>query len=389
MVFDEGAGGSGPLSGGGAAGQGSDVAASSNVATVGVGSSSTGSACAAEGDGCSDAVACCSGTCVAGVCRDACTEGGQRCAGDEECCSGRCSAGTCDVVACRPGDPPATLVEQAELARLVLDGAFVYFTGANTGTLSRVPKSGGAVEVLARGGYTAGVAVDEAAVYWTDAEAGLFRTDKAGGDTVALARAVGSDEGIALDATRVYWAVSPSGGPYQLAQIDKAGGRWTVRDTAASPIGQIVPTADRLLWLEKSGPVVRWQPLAGGPTATLAQGPTKPATSGDGLAVDDVFAYFGYATSLNLTAELVRVPLAGGSGEVITTDCSGWAHVLDEGFLYCSGYGGLLRLPSGGGEPTVIGGANDQANHLRSIAVDATCAYWVDATQGLLMRAPK
>jgi hypothetical protein len=69
---------------------------------------------------------------------------------------------------------PVTLAnDQPGLARLVLDGADVYFTAAGIspgrGKVARVPKAGGAVTDLATDqSEPFGIAVDESGIYWAN-----------------------------------------------------------------------------------------------------------------------------------------------------------------------------------------------------------------------------
>ncbi len=74
----------------------------------------------------------------------------------------------------RGGTPTQLTSDRAE--DLALDDSFVYYGVATAGEVRRVPKQGGAVEVLATGqNYPYDVAVDEVAVYWLAYEDGAIR----------------------------------------------------------------------------------------------------------------------------------------------------------------------------------------------------------------------
>lgn len=115
------------------------------------------------------------------------------------------------------------------VAALALDGADLYFTaggcnigGPPTGLVARMPKAGGAVEMLASAETCPqSIAVRDGVVYWSSDDdmasgGGVIRmVPAAGGVPQTLVENTGRVAGIAVDATRVYWSAhmrAPCGG---------------------------------------------------------------------------------------------------------------------------------------------------------------------------------
>ena len=64
-------------------------------------------------------------------------------------------------------------------SNIAFDDRYVYWSDpAPVGTITRVPKSGGAPRIIARDAYPLAVAVDENAVYWSDQGGNLWRLAK-------------------------------------------------------------------------------------------------------------------------------------------------------------------------------------------------------------------
>jgi hypothetical protein len=89
-----------------------------------------------------------------------------------------------------------------------LDGTTVYFAGVEVAPLASVPVDGGPVNVLATSAsvYPGGITVDEQYVYWTDWINGtLSRVPKGGGGVTVLASGQYEPSAVAVDATSIYW----------------------------------------------------------------------------------------------------------------------------------------------------------------------------------------
>jgi len=166
---------------------------------------------------------------------------------------------------------------------VAVDGTHVYWanwSGGASGSVSRVPKAGGAVQRLAED--EAGpqyVAVDETHVYWNNhgdgPKQGIRRLAKTGG-TIELLSAGGNPSGIALDASHVYWAEWNAG---TVNRRLKAGGPIQRLATGQDSASLIVLDDQRVYWTTFDHVVSVAKP--GGPVSILA-----PSSSATDLATD-------------------------------------------------------------------------------------------------------
>ncbi len=90
---------------------------------------------------------------------------------------------------------------------VAMDATHVYWANGD-GTVMRVSRQGGEVDVLARGqSWPEGTLVDETHVYWLERHTGgVFRVSKQRGEPVQIARTEPGCRGTALDGRYVYWA---------------------------------------------------------------------------------------------------------------------------------------------------------------------------------------
>ena len=322
-----------------------------------------------------------------------------------------CSQGNChaeplaDVLVETTGTP----------ATLAVDSTHVYWTTGCGGTVERVAKQGGAVEVIAPGQPGAwSVAVDDAYAYWTilcdpwpwGAEpaccvpgAAVARTPLAGGAVEVLAPVGASDAlMLALDADNVYWST-------------RADGVWKVPKTGGTPVA-LVP-AGAFVSLAFSGGGLYAAGFVGSPPdenhlyRDIFQVPTDGApatmlTSGLGaldLDVDGSWLYWLDCTGAN--PALARMPLAGGSSEVfeLFTNIACGENLLrpqqwlavDGDFAYFDTAGDVRKTPKTGGATIDVPQPYYPIDHGGAVrtafAVDETSVYYT--TGHSVRRAPK
>jgi hypothetical protein len=150
---------------------------------------------------------------------------------------GQTSADDFVMRASRTGGGAVTLARGTANA-LASDGTDLYWTdwdqaGGNTGTIRRIPVTGGALTTLATVSSPLCIALDDANVYWSEVWSGaLVELPKAGGTAITLAHAMAglSSSSIALDGHNVYWSAPAP------VSVSKAGG-------AVSPVWDNVPAA--------------------------------------------------------------------------------------------------------------------------------------------------
>jgi len=174
----------------------------------------------------------------------------------------------------KDGEAPALLAPLEDAGSIALDEAWVYVkTVGNVGDLSarvvRVPKAGGAPEIVAECGVEAyhygsqELAVDGSDVYWAaPAPGAVMKAPKAGGAAVALATGVADPMSVAVDGATVYFTVrGKDGGSFDdraVARVPAAGG--AVSYVAHGPwtsAYRVALDATNAYWTEKvtSGPV--------------------------------------------------------------------------------------------------------------------------------------
>ena len=114
------------------------------------------------------------------------------------------------VLSAGPNGPIATLysptTNNANVVGLAVQGSFIYFVDATSGTLGRVSTSGTPPATqLTVASSPVDLAADASNVYWIDASgAQIMRIPTTGGTATPIATG-GSANAITLDATSVYW----------------------------------------------------------------------------------------------------------------------------------------------------------------------------------------
>lgn len=171
-----------------------------------------------------------------------------------------------------------------------------YGFGILAGTVARVPKKGGEVEILAdlidQG---IDVAVDEQAVYYTNwgIDAGVYRIDKATLDKTPLA-IYPQLTGIAIDATHVYFGAGDAiGNATLVARVPKTGGEVEVLASGLPDVLRVAVDDVHVYWTssgstEISGSTGR-APKTGGPPEVIS---ATPHALHAGLALDEEAVYF-------------------------------------------------------------------------------------------------
>jgi hypothetical protein len=109
------------------------------------------------------------------------------------------------------GGAPVTLVHQNPY-QVAVDDTSIYWTDDQSGTLSRLPKTGDTCEVFAFASaeHALALALDDGNVYWGTSDGFVVRATAQGADTVTLSASPGVPGNLAIDATSVYWAAGTS-----------------------------------------------------------------------------------------------------------------------------------------------------------------------------------
>jgi sugar lactone lactonase YvrE len=278
---------------------------------------------------------------------------------DSTCMTGSIACSSRGLV--ETGDQPAVAAANAgSIAAIVADEAGVYWTDAE----GRIVSLEGAVAHDAAGPQ--GIALDHDWVYWANAQTGTIqRVSRRGGAPSVLARDVGAPSAIAIDAVRVYFT-DPVG--ERIAAVPLGGGAVTVLATHQQRPQGITVAGACVCWTtfgEDDGAVACFEPR-NAVVRTLAHIPEAPAL---------VYASGSlYVASIKL-GQILRVPLAGGGPTPVETrvPVNGTVLATDGGNLYFQALGGgIARAPLGGGPATIM---TSTIHAAAGLAVTSTDVY--------------
>jgi hypothetical protein len=277
------------------------------------------------------------------------------------CDGGACVAGVCQGV--------VLAAAQNRPIGLALGGGYLYFTSANAGTVSRVPVTGGQVELVATGqSGPQGVAVDASHVYWTNPGGSntVMRADITGAvpaTPVIMATGQAGPLSIAVDATHAYW--TSTSGLLSKTPID-----------ATSAMAPTVLCSGALQGADISTPI--------------------------GLAIDGTYAYFTNGFFGLSSATIVRVPLANTATSLCEVMVRGQTRptglAVDGSNLYwtnwaAAGTDTVSSCPKGAycNTPTVLASLqqiSSIASNLQQIASDGTHVFWPNGSENKVMKVP-
>lgn len=94
---------------------------------------------------------------------------------------------------------------------IAVDATYAYWSDDGTGTVARIPTSGGQATVLASGLSGPGdIAIDDVSIYFAGSDGTIKKIALAGSEPVTLVSGQESPRSVIVDATSVYWASGPS-----------------------------------------------------------------------------------------------------------------------------------------------------------------------------------
>jgi len=277
---------------------------------------------------------------------------------------------------------------------IFLDGTHVYFTNkglkGKQGSLARVDKKGGAVEVLADGLQAPyGVVVAKGRAYFSASLPGfgglgsVSLVDKAHVDrAVRSPGLIDEPWAIAVRGDEIYFT------DLHLRRVSSAPLTASVETSKVTALANTDgrPTAiavddTHVYWTDSDPGVVNKLPRAGGAIQTLIARGDKTT----GLAIDDAYVYFSEWGG----GRIGRVQKSGGGIATLANDQKGVrAIAVDDTRLYWSHppSGTIRSMPKGGG-PTITHATD--VKHAYSLAVDETSIYWVEFDGGVVRAIEK
>lgn len=316
----------------------------------------SGAACGKPGTACLDCPS--QSTCVAGDC--VCDDKYTMCPGTNTCSDLQNDKDHCGTCAQSCADGCATgrcFTRLASLATsptdMAVNATHVYFTMQNEGTVSRVSRSGGAVQVLASlQPYPMRIALDGNNVYWlttgtgnggTNLDGSVMKLPLTGGSAVALATMEPYPQALTVDASHVYWTNALGPG------------------LAAGSVMKV--------------------PIAGGSKVELVS--TGDYTSPRGIAVDATAVYWINMGEAAFPGSIMKVPLAGGTAAKLATVIFPVELALNGGTLYFTCWetnAGVEKLSTAGGSPEVVW--SKPVDQSARIAADASSLYLAHGSTG-------
>jgi hypothetical protein len=235
----------------------------------------------------------------------------------------------------------STTLVNATLGHVALDDTYVYWNEADA--IRRVPKLGGAAQlVVPLTAYTPDFTVRSGKVYWIDSAAmTVFAMPSDGsGSPVPVVIDVVPVLKLAVNATRLYW-------------IDQNGSEWHLWSTSPDGLGvhkHMDQLGATLLAVDADNVYsVELNTTANGPTKVLQNAAATLYSISDagtvtGLALDDTYLYvLGYNVWEQITAKAQKCVTVGSTGYLSPIIKPPFA--VDDGFLYSTTNGALLRTP--------------------------------------------
>jgi len=298
--------------------------------------------------------------------------------------------GSSFILAVDPGAPSS----------LALDQDYVYWTSYVSGTIQRIPKSGGSPQLLTTV-HALGVPsldVDDTSVYFsayddTGVTTYVGSLPKAGGTVTVIAPQQGAARGVKVSGGFVYWLVDPQTGAGGVARAPIGGGA----------VQAITPTSYASdAWLAVDDKYVYWTDFADhGPTSghiyrTLCDGTGAVATlvagldSPYGIAADATSLFVGLGFTLNISngmydGAIITLDKLGAPPVPATTLASQQAQPLalaiDDTSIYWGDHlsGSLMRVPKAGGPAVVLASGS---SGFEDVAVDDQYVYWIFSSVG-------
>ena len=237
----------------------------------------------------------------------------------------------------RGGGPVVALMPGADLMAMAADATSVYWLAPRAGKVGKVPRGGGAPEVLAETtSIVRGMVIDDTDIFWAEDEA-VYRVSKAGGKVQTVV-AAGLPDYLAIDGTHVYWYSILAGVIYR---APKKGG------AAAKVYADDQHTFHTF----------------------FVDGP-------------DLFVTFGSEKKL----QIQRLPKSGGKPvTVVEGQDPGPAFAIDGTHVYWITEDDLFKVPRAGGSATKLVA---KLEHGRDLTVDDQFVYWLDRS-GRVQKMPK
>lgn len=303
-------------------------------------------------------------------------------------CANKCTGVNPGCVGGRCYDEVQQVNIKGGSTHLAVDATHIYFSDSRAGTISRIPISGGPVEVLASAQNNPGaVVVDATNVYWSNQAAGsgaVMKVPLAGGTPTTLALDGDIPGDVTIDAANVYWSTPYSADGSLSGSIEKvaiAGGSAVAITSPTNGAVPLIIDGNNVYW-PTSGNIMK-TPLAGGDGVALLSSGYDPGSIGSigGIGLAGGYIYFVNYAPATAFCSILRVSTAGGSPTTIASSASKIYCVsitVDQAGIYLAGINNnrsIVALSLDGTVSTTLfayGGAT-------SLTVFGNSIYWYNA----------
>jgi hypothetical protein len=284
-------------------------------------------------------------------------------------------------VAADTNTPPFTMLAtgQDRPHDIALDDTHVYWANAGDGSIARVAKTGGAVEMLASDQVdTQTIAVDDEYVYW-GAGGGVNRAPSSGGVATRV-YVPSSIDALALSDNYIVVLHTADGAIAKIGTEFFNFAEYPVKSQMA-PVG-LAADASRYYWTNQGDGTMWWGNLTSSvpPVSLLVDADAGPAR----LSLDATSVFWvGQADGT-----IRKVPKGGGAATVLSTSASGGSFVASAGshvYFTNDDSGAVLASPKIPGETVVM---TDGLDSPLGIAADASGVYVAIAT-GIIRLEPR
>ena len=284
---------------------------------------------------------------------------------------------------------------------IALDDTHVYVSvtsgTAETGSIIRIPKEGGAIESVATGvGSSKTLAVVNGTVYFDDdAGGGIRSVATSGGEVSVLTEATGATD-LTVSGDQVVFTNAVIAEPGLVGTVATTGGDITeLFESNERPAGIAVRADTAYVALLGPGNATGSEgsivsvPLAGGspePVASLLNAPRA-------IVVEEGMLYATLQGAESSDGAVVAITLPSGPVKNLANwRKRPWGLATDATNIYWvnrgtgAGDGTVMKLAKDGGVPSVLA---DKQGEPRQIAVDDSYVYWTNFNTGEVMRVAK
>ena len=381
-------GGNGAMPGSGGTGEGGGgLGGAAGASTSGKGGDpETGGAPGTGGPGqcvpaCSSPATCQAGTCVcengtaycSGACIDV-TSDPKNCGGCGKTCPDGCSAGRCFTTL-------KTKTIGSPISHIAVNASDIYFTTNSDDTLSRMPRGGGTITVLATTQRNpSDVALDGSNVYWANQgditnNGAIMRMPLKGGSPVELVTGEPSPIRMTIDSSDIYWN-DYAGTIYQ---IPKAGGSKTevVSGDETVEVMNLLTDGQNLYWTSNTnGGSIFTMSLPNGSSSLLSTGMTGVFNPNCVTLLAGTL-YFLQVPSGH-PAEIAKISTSGHTVTPVASPVNGWAITADDSGIYVGWVDPdktIIKVSLDGATVTTLA----QDSRFTGILVDGNDLFWLTA----------